>query len=72
MPRVHIHVQDVESFVDLDGDELLEEELGFTAPQKSIGRDTPEQRSNGIRRFGGTEAIDRKRAERRKQSRRRT
>ena len=71
MPRVHIHVQDVESFVDLDCDECWEKELGLGYEQRPNGRDTPEQRSNGMRRFGGSEVMDRKRAEKRKQSRRR-
>jgi len=74
MPRVHIHLHDREAIEELN--ELSELDELLEAPDAQPWRDGrpagPEQRTGrgGPRelRFGGSEARDRKRSERRKQS----
>jgi hypothetical protein len=73
MPRIHIHLHDLEEIEDLEQREDWEELIGMDAAGRRDSRaDIADQRGsrNGFRelRFGGGEALDRKRAERRKHS----
>ena len=72
MPRVHIHLHDRDEIADLEEQEDWEQLLGLQAngPRDSRSTAEPQRGSRGFRelRFGGSEAIDRKRAERRKQN----
>jgi hypothetical protein len=73
MPRVHINLHDIDEIEELEQQEDWEELIGLQGAGQR--RDTrvagPEQRGqrNGFRelRIGGSEALDRKRSERRKQ-----
>jgi hypothetical protein len=68
MPRVNIHVHDIDEIEELEEQEDWEQQLGLAAPDPR--RDLPgadsRNRTRGERRFGGMEAVDRKRADRRK------
>lgn len=72
MPRIHIHLHGLDEIEDLEEREDWEELIGLdTSGRRDSRLDTADQRgSRGFRelRFGGSEALDRKRAERRKQS----
>jgi len=70
MPRVHINLHDIDEIEDLED---WEELIGLGAEGRHDSRPAvADQRGSrgGFRevRFGGGEALDRKRAERRKQS----
>ena len=70
MPRIHINLNDIDEIEDLED---WEELIGLGAAGRQDNRPAvAEQRGNrgGFRElhFGGSEAVDRKRAERRKQS----
>jgi hypothetical protein len=70
MPRVHIHLHDIDEIADLEEQEDWEQLIGLDAGGHRDSRVVadPQRGSRGFRelRFGGSEAIDRKRAERRK------
>jgi len=73
MPRVHIHLHDIDELEDLEQLEDWEALIGINAEGRREGRtDVVDQRGSrgGFHelRFGGGEAVDRKRAERRKHS----
>jgi hypothetical protein len=71
MPRLHIHVQDIEDVEELEAQEDWETELGLGVnDHRRELRDNGDRRTRGERRFGGSESIDRRRSERRKQVRR--
>jgi hypothetical protein len=71
MPRIlmNLHDIDIEAIEELEDLEDWEEQIGLKAddPRREV-RDSADSRSRGRgeRRFGGAEALDRKRAERRK------
>jgi hypothetical protein len=73
MPRVHINLHDIDEIEELEEQENWEELIGLAdAGQRPNARAAgPEQRGQrgGFReqRFGGSESLDRKRSERRKQ-----
>jgi hypothetical protein len=72
MPRVHINLHDIDEIEELEEQEDWEELLGLQgdAARRDPRVNAPEQRGQrGFReqRFGGGEALDRKRSERRKQ-----
>jgi hypothetical protein len=70
MPRVHINLNDIDEIEELEGQEDWEELIGVAGkardnrPASTDGRN---QRGFREQRFGGSEALDRKRSERRKQ-----
>jgi hypothetical protein len=68
MPRVHIHVHDIEEIEELEEQEDWELQLGLAAadPRREVAGSDSRNRTRGERRFGGNEALDRKRADRRK------
>ena len=73
MPRINIIIHDIEEIEELEELEDWEEQIGLRAaePRREV-RDNADQRSRGRGthrelRFGGSEALDRKRSERRKQ-----
>ena len=74
MPRVHIHLHDIDELEDLEQLEDWEALIGINAEGRREGRtDVVGQRGGGRGgfrelHFGGGEAVDRKRAERRKHS----
>ena len=76
MPRVHIHLHDIDEIAELEEQEDWEQLLGLAVGGVRDSRIVaePQRGSRGFReqRFGGGEAIDRKRAERRKHSGRST
>lgn len=59
MPRVHIHLHDIEEIEELEQREDWEQQLGLDGqdPRRELRRDG---------NFGGAEARERRRAERRK------
>lgn len=59
MPRLHVHLNDIDDLDDMEG---WPARISAAAPGAR-----PDERRRGERRFGGAEAIDRKRADRRKQ-----
>lgn len=65
MPRINIHLHDLDAIEELEDD--WDALSGLDA--EAAPRDTREVggRDRGPRRFGGADTIDRKRAERRKQ-----
>ena len=66
MPRVHIHAHDIdeiEELVESDLDELVAGDVTATRREARLSIDT---RGHGVRRFGGADTLDRKRADRRK------
>jgi hypothetical protein len=76
MPRVHINLHDIDEIEELEEQEDWEELIGLQGAgqrrdARAVGADQRGQRG-GFRelRFGGGEALDRKRSERRKQSQR--
>ncbi|GAB4210536.1 MAG: hypothetical protein OHK0022_43690 [Roseiflexaceae bacterium] len=64
MPRVHIHVQDIEDIEELEDQEDWDTQIGVTPepPQREARGPT----GRGYRRIGAAEALDRKHGERRK------
>lgn len=60
MPRLHVHLQDV------DETDLIDDSEFDTLPQRTA----PPRRATGGQRFGSAESLERKRSERRKQVRR--
>ena len=67
MPRLHINLHDVDEIEDLEDQADWEKVLGLAgAETRRETRPVADPRGRGERRFGGSEAIDRKRAERRK------
>jgi hypothetical protein len=68
MPRVHINVHDIDEIEELEEQEDWEELLGLTVgePRRDLNPGDGRSRNRGERRFGGNEALDRKRADRRK------
>ena len=67
MPRLHINVHDIDEIEELEEQEDWELQLGLAPsdPRREIAGDG-RSRTRGERRFGGNEALDRKRADRRK------
>ena len=73
MPRIHLNLHDIDEIEELEEQEDWEELIGLQdAVQRRDARIAgPEQRQRGgfrELRFGGSEALDRKRSERRKQT----
>ncbi|HEU5097675.1 MAG TPA: hypothetical protein VFU22_01435 [Roseiflexaceae bacterium] len=68
MPRVHINVHDVDEIEELEEQEDWELQLGLAPaePRRELAGTDGRNRTRGERRFGGNEALDRKRADRRK------
>lgn len=68
MPRLHIHVHDIDEIADLEDQAEWEAQLGRGTDQRRELNTTTDTRNRGRgeRRFGGSEALDRKRADRRK------
>lgn len=68
MPRVHIHVHAIDEIEELEEQEDWELQLGLASaePRREILGSDSRNRTRGERRFGGNEALDRKRADRRK------
>lgn len=69
MPRVHINLHDIDEIEELEEQTNWEELIGVAGaePNRDI-RTSTDTRARGERRFGGADALDRKRAERRKSS----
>jgi hypothetical protein len=65
MPRVHIHLHDLDEIEDLEEHEDWETILGAGDGRRD-SHGVEETRARGERRFGGSEVIARKRADRRK------
>ena len=65
MPRVHIHLHDIDEIDDLEDQEDWEALIGIGDGRRDA-RNGEENRSRGERRFGGSEVVARKRADRRK------
>ena len=68
MPRVNIHVHDIDEIEELEQQEDWELQLGLAPaePRREVVGSDSRNRTRGERRFGGNEALDRKRADRRK------
>jgi hypothetical protein len=67
MPRVHINLHDIDEIEELEEQADWEELIGVDAEQaRRDERQAGDTRGRGVRRFGGADALDRKRAERRK------
>jgi hypothetical protein len=67
MPRVHINLHDIDEIEDLEEQADWEELIGVDAEQMRRDERQPgDSRWRSVRRFGGADALDRKRAERRK------
>jgi len=72
MPRVHINLSDIDDIEDLEQRDDWEQLIGRESSGKGrelrpAGADVRGQRGFREQRFGGSEALDRKRSERRKQ-----
>jgi hypothetical protein len=72
MPRVHINLHDLDEIEKLEDQENWEQLLGLAADgqrreARPITADQRGQRGFREQRIGGSEALDRKRSERRKQ-----
>jgi len=66
MPRLHIHVHDIDEIEDLEQTDW-EALIGADADgARREARTSTDTRGRGERRFGGADALDRKRADRRK------
>ena len=66
MPRVHIHAHDIDEIEELaqsDWEELASADPAAARRETRLSIDT---RGHGVRRFGGADTLDRKRADRRK------
>jgi hypothetical protein len=66
MPRVHINLHDIDEIEDLEDQEDWEQLIGVAVGEHRDARNGQESRSRGERRFGGSEVVARKRADRRK------
>lgn len=68
MPRVNITIHDIDEIEELEEQEDWELQLGLTPadPRREIVGGDGRKGTRGERRFGGNEALDRKRADRRK------
>ena len=71
MPRIHINIHAIDEIEDLEQNEEWEQLLGRDSAGKGrearpAGNDGRGQRGFREQRFGGSEALDRKRSERRK------
>ena len=67
MPRVHINLHDIDEIEELEEQADWEELLGVDAEQaRRDERQAGDSRWRSVRRFSGADALDRKRAERRK------
>ena len=68
MPRVNINVHDIDEIEELEEQEGWERQLGLdvAVPRRDLYGSDSRNRPRGERRFGGAEALDRKRADRRK------
>ena len=67
MPRVHINVHDIDEIEELEDQADWEALIGAGAENAHReNRTSTDTRTRGERRFGGADALDRKRAERRK------
>ena len=68
MPRVNINVHDIDEIEELEEQEGWERQLGLdvAVPRRDLYGSDSSNRPRGERRFGGSEALDRKRADRRK------
>lgn len=64
MPRIHIHVQDIEEIEELEQQEDWDTQIGITPEPPQ--RETRSADGRGYRRPGGAEALDRRYSERRK------
>ncbi|MBK9941494.1 MAG: hypothetical protein U0Z44_20110 [Kouleothrix sp.] len=64
MPRVHLYVQDLEAIEELEEHADWEQRVGLNGT--AARRDARPGDTRGERRFGGAEALARKRADRRK------
>ena len=70
MPRVHINLNDVDEIEDLEQQEDWEDLIGVASKARDsrpASNDGRGQRGFREQRCGGSEALDRKRSERRKQ-----
>jgi hypothetical protein len=65
MPRLHINLHDIDEIEDLEDQENWDALLGIGAARRDA-RNTLDTRERGERRFGGSEVVARKRADRRK------
>ena len=76
MPRVHINLHDIDEIEDLeqqeDWDQLIGLSVGEDRRDQRVGQETRSRNGDrgrgGERRFGGSEVVARKRADRRKTS----
>jgi hypothetical protein len=67
MPRVHINLHDIDEIEELEEQADWEELTGVDAElARRDERQAGDTRWRGVRRFSGADALDRKRAERRK------
>ncbi len=67
MPRVHINLHDIDEIEELEDQADWENLVGGSAEHtRQNSRPAADSRGRGERRFGGADALDRKRAERRK------
>ena len=66
MPRVHINLHDIDEIEDLENQEDWEQLLGLSSDARRDPRNGQDTRARGERRFGGSEVVARKRADRRK------
>jgi hypothetical protein len=65
MPRLHINLHDIDEIEDLEDQENWDALLGIGDARRDA-RNTLDTRARGERRFGGSEVVARKRADRRK------
>ena len=67
MPRVHINLHDIDEIEELEEQTDWDELIGLAdATSRRDARTSTDTRPNGVRRFSGADALDRKRADRRK------
>lgn len=69
MPRISINLHNIDDLTELDEQQDWQEQLSGATTRRAIGPTNNTSRNNrGFRehRFGGSEALDRKRSERRK------
>jgi hypothetical protein len=66
MPRVNINLHDIDEIEELEEQEDWEQLLGVGAAGHRDARNGQDSRNRGERRFGGSEVLARKRADRRK------
>jgi len=70
MPRIPIKLHTIEDLTELDEQQDWEEQLSATPTRRAVGPANNHNREFREHRFGGSEALDRKRAERRKHAHR--